>query len=93
MAEGWGTKEVIDFCVDYMNLKSIGVPVSHHERRLQGKGMIGANSYRTNDPISFMQAHFIVLQQSVVVDPYVEEHEKMICTINPGKSDVWFLVT
>jgi hypothetical protein len=89
MAEGWGTEEVIDFCVDYMNLKSIGVPVSHHEGRLQGKGTIGANSFRTNDPVSFTQAHFAVLQQSVVVDPYVEEHQKMLRTKNPGKSDVW----
>ena len=57
-----------------MNLKSIGVPVSRHERRLQGKGTIGANSFRTNDPVSFTQAYFTVLQQSVVMDPDVEEH-------------------
>ena len=70
------TEEVIDLCVNYMSLKSIGVPVSHHEGRLQGNGMIGARSFRTNDPISFTQAHFAVLQQSVVVDPYVKEHQR-----------------
>lgn len=89
MVEGWGTEEVIDFCVDYMNLKSIGVPVSRHEGRLQGKGTIGAKSIRTDDPVSFKQAQFAVLGQSRVVDPYLKEHQKMLRTGNPGKSDVW----
>ena len=61
MAEGWGTEEVIDFCVYYMNLKSIGVHVSCHEGRLQGKETIGVNSLHTNDPVSFTQAYFAVL--------------------------------
>jgi len=34
IAEGWGTEEVIEFCIDYMDLNPIGVPVSRHEGRL-----------------------------------------------------------
>ena len=41
ITDGIGTEEVIDFCVDYMDLKPIGVPVSRHEGRLQGKGTLG----------------------------------------------------
>lgn len=45
MTEGWGTEEVIDFYVEYMNLKSIGGPVSHHEGRLHRKGTIGQTHF------------------------------------------------
>ena len=39
--DGWGMEEVIEFCNDYMDLKPIGLSVSHHEGRLQGKGTLG----------------------------------------------------
>jgi hypothetical protein len=39
IAKGYGTEEVIEFCVDYLpDLNPIGLPVSHHEGRLKGKG-------------------------------------------------------
>ena len=42
IAKGYGTKEVIEFCVDFIpNLDSIGVPESRHEGRLSGKGTLG----------------------------------------------------
>jgi hypothetical protein len=38
ISKGYGTEEVIEFCVDFIpNLKPIGVPESRHEGRLDGK--------------------------------------------------------
>jgi hypothetical protein len=42
ISKGYGTKEVIEFCVDFIpNLKSIGVPESRHEGRLSGRRTLG----------------------------------------------------
>jgi hypothetical protein len=42
ISKGYGTEEVIEFCVDFIpDLKSIGVPESRHEGRLGGKGTLG----------------------------------------------------
>jgi hypothetical protein len=39
---GYGTEEVIEFCVDFIpDLKSIGVPELQHEGRLSVKGTLG----------------------------------------------------
>jgi hypothetical protein len=38
IVKGYGTKEVIEFCVDFVpDLKPIGLPQSRHEGRLSGK--------------------------------------------------------
>ena len=45
MSKGYGTEEVIEFCVDFIpDLKPIGVPQSRHEGRLCGKGTLGKKS-------------------------------------------------
>jgi hypothetical protein len=42
ISKGYGTEEVIEFCVDFIrDLKSIGVPQSRHEGRLSGKDTLG----------------------------------------------------
>ena len=41
IAQGWSTEEVIEFCIDYMKLNAIALPISHYDGRLKGKGMIG----------------------------------------------------
>jgi hypothetical protein len=46
MVEGWSTEEAIEFYTNYLGLNRIGVPVSRHEGRLQGRGMIGEGSVR-----------------------------------------------
>jgi hypothetical protein len=41
ISKGYGTEEVIDFCVDFIpDLKPIGVPETRHEGRLGGKGTL-----------------------------------------------------
>ena len=42
IAKGYGTEEVIEFCVDFVpDINPIGVPESRHEGRLSGKGTLG----------------------------------------------------
>jgi hypothetical protein len=45
ITQGYGTEEVIEFCVDYIpDLSPIGVPESRYEGRLSGKGTLGKKS-------------------------------------------------
>ena len=77
IASGYETEEVIDFCVDFINdLKLIGFSESRYEGRLNGKGTLGKKSSVCTDNFSFKKAHYAVLQQSSLVDLYIEEHKK-----------------
>ena len=68
ISTGHQTKEVIEFCVDFIpDLKPIGVPESRHEGRLGGKGTLGSKSLICRDKISWAQAHNTVLQISSLV--------------------------
>jgi hypothetical protein len=80
MVEGYSMEEAIEFCTYYLDIKRVGVPESHHERRLCGKGMIGEKSVTVDDPISFRLAQFAVLQQAEGVMPYIEEHKQSLQT-------------
>ena len=44
IAEVYGTEEVIEFYLDYMDFDPIGIPVSRHKGRLRGKGTLGAKA-------------------------------------------------
>ena len=90
IASAYGTEEVIDFCVDFIDdLKPIGVPESRYERRLSGKGTLRKKSHICTDDDSFKKAHYAVLQQSSLVDPYIEEHKKIVTSEFPEKSETW----
>jgi hypothetical protein len=80
MVEGWSMEEAIELCTYYLNIKRVEVPESRHEGRLRGKGTIGEKSITVDDPISFIQAQFAVLQQAEGVMPYNEEHKQSLQT-------------
>jgi hypothetical protein len=90
ISRGYGTEEVIEFCVDFIpDLKPIGVPESRHEGRLSGKGTLGKKALICRDGHSLTQAHYTVLQSSTFVAPYIEEHKNYVRSKNPGKDDSW----
>jgi hypothetical protein len=92
IAKGYGTEEVLEFCVDFvLDLKPIGLSQSRHEERLSGKGTIGKKSMICRDDHSLTQARYIVLQNSILVAPYIEEHKNIVCSQNPGQSDSFVL--
>ena len=73
IAKGYGTEEVIAFCVDFIpDLDSIGVPKSRHEGRLSGKRTLGRKTYIGTEGDYFNKAHYTVLQNSSLVDLYIE---------------------
>jgi hypothetical protein len=88
MVEGSSTEEAIKFCTYYLGLNRIGVPMSQHEGRLQGRGTIRERSVCV-EVDAFWQAHFAVLRQASIVSPYIEEHKAKLRAANSGKSDTW----
>jgi hypothetical protein len=90
IANGYATEEVTEFCVDFIDdLKPIGVPESQHKGRLRGKGTLGKKVYVCTDDFSSKKAHYVILQQSSLVDPYIEEHKKFLCSEFVVKSMAW----
>jgi hypothetical protein len=79
IAKGYGTEEVIEFCVDFIpDLDPIGLPESRYEGRLGGKGTLGKKTYISQGDDSFNKAHYTVLRNSTVVEPYIEKHMNFI---------------
>jgi hypothetical protein len=90
IAKGYGTEEVIEFYVDFIpDLDPIGVPESRHERRLSEKGTLGKKSYIGKEDDYFRKAHYTVLQNSSLVEPYIEEHKDIVRSEFPGRTNVW----
>jgi hypothetical protein len=89
MVEGWSTEEALKFCIRYLGHTGLGVPVSRHEGRLQGKGIIGEKRVRAREYNVVRQAHFIVPQQAHIVSPYVKKHKEELVVANSSRSQAW----
>jgi hypothetical protein len=62
MVQGYYIEEALEWALNYADPSNpIGVPKTHHEERLTGKGTIGKKAI-TLDPHLFHYAHFRVLQ-------------------------------
>ena len=85
IASAYGTEEVIEFCVDFIDDKPIGVPESRYEGRLTGKGTLRKKSYVCTDDFSFKKAHYTVLQQSSLVRPIYRGTQENSALQIPGK--------
>ena len=89
LKDGQRRREAIEFCTYYLDIKRVRVLESRHEGRLRGKGTIGEKSVTVDDPISFRQAQFAVLQQAEGVMPYIDEHRQSLQTLYPSRSRAW----
>ena len=90
ISKGYGTEEVIEFCVDFIpDLKPIGVPESRYEGRLRGKGTLGKRAKINMDGHSFTKAHYTVLHNSSLVAPYVVEHKDILRSKYPEQGEDW----
>jgi hypothetical protein len=90
ISKGYGTEEVIEFCVDFIpDRKPIGVLESRHEGRLGGKSTLGKKTIYSMNGHSFTQAHYTVLHNSTLVALYIEEHKNIVRSQNPKKPDSW----
>ena len=92
IAKGYGTEEIIEFYVDFIpDLDPIGVPKSRHEGRLSGKGTLGKKAYIDKEDDYFRKAHYIVLQNSSLVDPYIKVHKDIVRSEFPRMTEAWIM--
>ena len=87
--EGYASEEVVQFCTNYMEgVPNIGIPLSRHAGRLDGKGTIGRKDVTPNNS-DLEQAHFTVLQNMTCVDPYIHEHMSYLKQNNRHRGQLW----
>nr|AAX95148.1 transposon protein, putative, CACTA, En/Spm sub-class [Oryza sativa Japonica Group]ABA92439.1 transposon protein, putative, CACTA, En/Spm sub-class [Oryza sativa Japonica Group] len=92
MIEGYTTEEVVECCIDYLkDGKAIGLPVPRHEGRISGKGTKEKKRIHDNDYKKVKDAHFTVLQQLAIVEPYIEQHLHELQATNVGRSNAWIM--
>jgi hypothetical protein len=90
ITKDYGTEEVIEFYVDFIpDFDPIGVPESWHEGRLSGKETLGKKSYIIKEDNYFHKAHNMVLQNSSLMEPYIEEHKDIVRSEFPGRTEAW----
>ena len=89
MVQEYYTKEAMEWALNYADPSNpIGVPKSHHEGRLIGKGTIGKKAITTY-PCLFHYAHFHVLQQMSVVSKYLDAHKEVLLRDNLDHNKSW----
>jgi hypothetical protein len=90
IAKGYEIEEVIEFCVDFIpDLDLISVSESWHEERISGKGTLGNKTYIGKEDDYFCKAHYIVLQNSSLVDLYNEVHKDIVRSEFPRRTEAW----
>jgi hypothetical protein len=90
ISKGYLREEVIEFCVDFVSdLSPIGLPQSWHEGRLSGKGTLGMKSAYCMDKHFLSEAHYTVLRNSTLMEPYIDRRKKIVHSENLGQSDSW----
>jgi hypothetical protein len=73
--EGYTTEEVVECCADYIkDGKRMDLPIPLHEGRLRGRERMGQKTFVDRDYSLVNEAHFSVLQQLMIVGPYIDEH-------------------
>ena len=76
----------IEFCVDFIpDLDPIGIPESRHESRLSGKGTLGKKIYIGTGDDYLNKAHYIVLQNSSLVEPMLRYTKISYGPSGPGR--------
>ncbi|KAL5539689.1 hypothetical protein UlMin_042237 [Ulmus minor] len=81
-------EEAVEFCSEYLaNARTIGVPKGIEERIESRSGFkVIPIDYKT-----LCEAHYYVLQNTTVVDPYMCEHLSFVRTLHPmkAKNEKW----
>ena len=89
MVQGYSVQEVVDWHLDFIDpTNPIGISNARHEGRLAGTGILGEKTLNP-DADAFRQAHFLVLQHTTEVSPYIDEHKAHLRIENPDRSEAW----
>jgi uncharacterized Zn finger protein (UPF0148 family) len=94
MIEAYTTEEAIESggpFYEYLlqDQVSIGLPPMRHEGRIYGCGRMGRKSFIPPDSDTVQEVHYSILQQLVVMDPFIERHMKELREQNPGSTNAW----
>jgi hypothetical protein len=75
---------VVQLCTDYIkDGKWIGLPIERV--RMSQKTFVG------RDYSLVSEAHFSVLHQLTIVEPYIDEHLSKLQRDNVGRTNVWIM--
>ena len=75
MVQGYSVDEVVDWCLDFIDpTNPIGISKARHMGRLAGMGILGEKTLNLGAD-AFRQAHFLVLQHTMEVSRYIDEHK------------------
>jgi hypothetical protein len=96
MVEGYLTEEAIEsggpFCNRVLKDQvAIGLPLSRHEGRLNGRGRMGKKSFVSQDYNIVLEAHHSILHQLSIMEPLIEEHIDELREHNHGHTDEWLM--
>ena len=80
---------MVDWCLDFIDLTNpIDISKARHEGRLAGLGILGEKTLNP-DVDAFRQAHFLVLQHTTEVSPYIDEHKVHLRIQYLDRSEAW----
>jgi hypothetical protein len=92
MIEDYSSEEVIECYQEYLKVhRGIGNPDSHYKGRLAGKGTSGRKVFIDNDYKEVSRAHYSVLHNTKLMEPYIDEHLATIMAERNGRLDDWVM--
>ena len=92
MVESYNTEQVVECFIDYLNNgKTIGIHVPRHEGELTGRGTKGKKRFVAHDYKTLREAHFSVLHQLAIVEPYIDQNIKLLRSNNTGRTTKWIM--
>ncbi|KAL6337725.1 hypothetical protein AAG906_037319 [Vitis piasezkii] len=80
-------EEALEFCTEYLSgINAIGIPSSVKDEWKCGKPLLGGRAITIHDYKLVEQAHHYVLQNTTIVQPFIDEHMKYLKTKHPRQS-------
>ncbi|RVW70445.1 hypothetical protein CK203_058330 [Vitis vinifera] len=78
IAECYIAEEGIEFCTEYLsNVEAIGIPSTSNIDQKVGASIFGGHTMKVDSNL-WLQAHHYVLENTTIIQPYVEDHMKWL---------------
>ncbi|XP_014522516.1 uncharacterized protein LOC106779013 [Vigna radiata var. radiata] len=91
IVERYIAEEAIEFCIEYISdIEAVGVPKTRHHGRIAGKDTRSAKVV-TLARHEVIRAHFYILNNTDIVQPYLSAHKDIVKRDNPRMPDNWLI--